>query len=196
MSKILVTGFEPFFDEKINPSALLLEALSGDARLECQLLPVAFQRARQKVNGLIQLHRPTAVLLLGQAGGRKNVCLEKIALNFEHTNRADEDGDLPKERLIDERGPLARMTTLPLSQWLGEVGDLPIEISFSAGVYVCNSIFYSALSSHAQSLFVHVPFLPEQVLDKPNVPSLELGKSFECVQWIIEKLCLDAKALN
>jgi pyroglutamyl-peptidase len=193
--KTLVTGFEAFFGEKINPSALVLEKLQtlhSQEKLICELLPVSYMGAPQKLLGKVKQHQPQALLMLGQAGGRSKVGMEKVALNFAHCERRDEEGQKRVHEELVSKGSPALINPLPLDQWERQANlkNLPIEVSYSAGVFVCNSIYYHSLLQAPQlpQLFLHLPYLPEQTLDKPGLPSLSFEKSLECVEFVLSQL--------
>lgn len=163
---ILVSGFKPFLSEKINPSELLVQKLKVKYQdLKAVVLPVEFENAYVELQKQIDLVQPKFVIMFGQAGGRPNVCLEKIALNWNQTKANDESGFNPGVGRIGD-GELALMSTFPvddLAEFLTE-RKLKIETSFSAGAFVCNNLYFKVLKNNPliPAVFVHVPFLPEQ----------------------------------
>ena len=184
MKKILVTGFEPFGGESINPSweavKRLPEEIDGYA-IEKLELPVEFGRCAQLAEATVLAASPAAVVCVGQAGGRNNVTPERVGINLKDARIPDNGGAQPKEEPIDPNGPDAYFSTLPVSamvQAMREAG-VPAQASLTAGAYVCNDLLYEVLHKlHRRGIdipagFVHVPFIPEQVLDK-NAPSLPL----------------------
>lgn len=183
-SKILVTGFGPFLGEKINPSEILLEWLKEDFSLKVDtlLLPVSFKQAPGILLGHLSQGDYDLIILLGQAGGRAKINLERVALNWVETGTSDEDSYRPRPGVISQEGDSALFSTSPLTEWRDKLIEkkLPVEISLSAGGFVCNYLYYHALQwvqenkKTAGACFIHVPYLPEQVLDKPGIPSMEL----------------------
>lgn len=184
MKKILVTGFEPFGGETINPSweavKLLPDEIGGYA-IEKLELPVEFGRCAQIAEATILAQNPAAVVCVGQAGGRTNVTPERIGINLKDARIPDNGGAQPKEEPIDPNGPDAYFATLPVTamvQAMREAG-VPAQVSLTAGAYVCNDLLYEVLHKlHRRNIdipagFVHVPFIPAQVLEK-NQPSLPL----------------------
>ncbi|MBR4889618.1 MAG: pyroglutamyl-peptidase I [Clostridia bacterium] len=184
MKKILVTGFEPFGGETINPSweavKLLPDEIGGYA-IEKLELPVEFGRCAQITEATILAQAPAAVVCVGQAGGRTNVTPERIGINLKDARIPDNGGAQPKDEPIDPNGPDAYFATLPVTamvQAMREAG-VPAQASLSAGAYVCNDLLYEVLHKlHRRNMeipagFVHVPFIPAQVLEK-NQPSLPL----------------------
>lgn len=163
---ILVSGFKPFLNEKINPSELLVEKLKVKYQdLITVILPVEFDRAYLELQKQIDTVHPKFVIMFGQAGGRPHVCLEKIALNWNQTKASDEKGFNPGVGRIGD-GELAVMSNFPvdeLAEFLAE-RKLRVETSFSAGAFVCNNLYFKVLKHNAliPAIFVHVPFLPEQ----------------------------------
>lgn len=184
MKKILVTGFEPFGGETINPSweavKQLPEEIDGYA-IEKLELPVEFGRCAQITEATILAQNPAAVVCVGQAGGRTNVTPERIGINLKDARIPDNGGAQPKDEPIDPNGPDAYFATLPVTamvQAMREAG-VPAQVSLTAGAYVCNDLLYEVLHKlHRRNIdipagFVHVPFIPAQVLEK-NAPSLPL----------------------
>jgi len=180
MKKVLLTGFEPFLKESINPSQQLV--LEFQSKCDTLVLPVSYQRSWEVLRAHLQKNSYDFVLMLGQAGERKAIGLERVAINLQDTETSDEDGEQRLQARISESGPDAYMNTLPLRPWSQALQkmQLPVEISFSAGAFICNSIYYQAfefkkaVNLKTEILFVHVPYLPEQVVEKkegtPSVP--------------------------
>ncbi|KHD87199.1 MAG: hypothetical protein OM95_15560 [Bdellovibrio sp. ArHS] len=199
MSKILITGFRPFLGEKVNPSEILLEWLKKDfAHLtETLLLPVSFSEAPQQLQSHLQKNSYAAILMLGQAGGRSKVSLERVALNWTETEHPDEDGFKPSRGVIQQGSESALFTALPVSEWKEDLlqKNLPVEISLSAGGYVCNYTYYHTLNwlkMHDKALsacFIHVPYLKQQLADKAQTtPSMELETMKTVLAEILFKL--------
>ena len=183
---ILISGFKPFLNEKINPSELLVEKLKVISQVQAVILPVEFERAYQELEKQIELTKPKFIIMFGQAGGRPNVCLEKIALNWNQTKSADESKHIPATGRISD-GELALMSTFQVDDLAAFLADrrLKCEISFSAGAYVCNNLYFKVLKKYPliQSIFVHVPFMPEQGL--PSQPKMEFDLMLETASQII-----------
>lgn len=184
MQQILITGFEPFGGETINPSweaVRLLPDTVGGYALRKLRLPVSFVSAIRELEQSVRDNPPAAIVCIGQAGGRSAVTPERIGINLMDARVPDNDGFSPVETPIVPGGPDAYFSTLPVTamvQAMREAG-VPAQASLSAGTYVCNSLLYGTLHFLAQNGlkipagFIHVPFLPQQVLDKPQ-PSLTL----------------------
>jgi pyroglutamyl-peptidase len=192
MKKILLTGFEPFRNEPINPSQELARAFAKTC--DTLVLPVSYDRAWKILRAQLAERDYDFILMLGQAGDRKNICLERVAINLQDTETPDEDGIVRVQSKISEAGPDAFMNPLSLralSQALQRL-KLPVEVSFTAGAFVCNSIYYQSFLFLKESgrqtpvLFVHVPYLPEQTLGKAEgTPSLSLDLMRETISALL-----------
>ena len=199
--KLLITGFEPFDKNPINPSHELVERLSDHAvdnvEILKAILPVDQDQAPDRLLSEINAHQPDAVLAFGLAAGRPKISLERVALNLMDFRIPDNAGKTVSDQPVVADGPAAYFTTLPinaLAEALQNAG-IPTEISLSAGAYLCNQVFYSmmhALSEqHLPTLagFIHLPALPQQAaqLDKP-MPSLPLEIDLQAAQIIIAQM--------
>ncbi len=179
--KILVTGFDPFGGEHINPAFEVIKALPDTIRgaeivkLE---VPTVFEKSIQTVADKIDEVRPDAVLCIGQAGGRFGITPERVAINVDDARIADNEGNQPLNRVIREDGDKAYFSTLPIKRMTQAVieAGIPAQVSNTAGTFVCNHLMYGVLyhiAKHNYSMkagFVHIPFLLEQVTAKPNTP--------------------------
>ena len=182
--KVLVTGFEPFGGEKINPSWEAVNDLPDEingAVLIKRRLPVTFRGVRKILPKLLVEEKPDVVIMTGQAGGRPNITVERVAINVMDSRMADNEGYKPEDEPVFEGAPVAYFSTLPIKaivKALREEG-IPASVSNSAGTYVCNTAMFTTLHTievegmESQAGFIHVPFSHEQVLDKPR-PSMAL----------------------
>ncbi len=182
--KILVTGFKPFLNEAINPSKKLASELSNKfSFVESLILPVEFQKSFELLKMKISAFNPDYLILFGQAAGRGNVCLEKIGLNWAQTENADEAGFAPKTGKILPDKELAVMTRFPIDSVFLQLkkSGFPVEISFSAGTYVCNDLYFRTLNEFRNifSIFIHVPLLPEQLKQQDSRPSIGFERQLE-----------------
>ena len=193
MSKILVTGFEPFATSSLNPSGEIVKALKGDD-LVTAVLPVVFGQASAQLRELIDLHKPTAVLCLGQAEGRSEMTPERIAINLDNARIADNAGNQPLEQRIIANGPDGHFSTLPIEKMVASMkaAGIPASISLSAGTFVCNHIFYVLQDylkdSSIKSGFMHVPLMDEQRREYPTLPTMPIRQMVAGVEIALNVL--------
>lgn len=155
--RILVSAFEPFGGSDTNISQRVLDAIQADvAKL---LLPVSFRRAPEVLNEAIEQFQSDVIIAMGQAAEGDKIRLERLAINMMDSAKGDNDGYLPDEELICPEAPLALKTSLPVKQLCADCinAGLPTKVSNSAGLYVCNRIYFEALRRTTNSLFVHIP---------------------------------------
>ena len=156
-------------------------------------MPTVFGRAAELVIEEMNAQRPDAVVCVGQAGGRRAVTPERVAINIMDAGITDNAGYSPKDIPIVADGPAAYFSTLPIKTMVQAIRDagLPGEISNSAGTFVCNSLLYSVLHHAAchmpdtRAVFVHVPYIPEQTAGKENVPSMPLADIVRALEALI-----------
>lgn len=179
----MVTGFEPFGGEAVNPSWLAARALAGKAigghPVVAAQLPTVFGAAIESLRHALLEHRPVLVLGTGQAGGRAAISLERIAINVNDARIADNARAQPVDTPVVEGGPAAYFTSLPIKAMLAALqrAGVRAEVSQTAGTFVCNHAFYGLMHELAtqpglggtRGGFVHVPWLPEQ-----GTPSMAL----------------------
>ena len=193
MGKILVTGFEPFGTSSMNPSGEILRSLKGDDLITA-ILPVTFGVVSAKLRELIDLHKPTAVLCLGQAEGRSELTPERIAINLDDARIPDNAGNMPKSQAIVIDGPDGYFSTLPIESMVAtmKAAGIPASISLSAGTFVCNHVFYSMQdylkASGVVSGFVHVPLMDEQRSEFPGLPTMPLRQMVAGVEIALNLL--------
>ena len=197
--KILVTGFEPFGGESRNPSAEVVERLPdriGAAELKKLILPVVRGRASAAVEAVVENFRPDVVFSVGQAGGRAAVSVERVAVNLDDYRIPDNEGNQPVDEPVVEGGPDGYFATIPVKQIVRAIQQegIPAAQSLSAGTFVCNHVMYATghlLATRypeAKFGFIHIPYLPEQVADKPGMPSMSLELSAKAIEIGIESI--------
>ena len=195
--KILVTGFEPFGGESRNPSAEVVERLPdiiGGAEIVKLILPVVRGKSSDAVKRAVEEHRPDVVLSIGQAGGRASVSVERVAINLDDYRIADNEGNQPVDEPIVPGGPDGYFCTVPVKNIVESIqkAGIPAAQSLSAGTFVCNHVMYATLHFLAEHYpntkfgFIHIPFLPEQVADRPGQPSMSLELSAKAVTTALE----------
>lgn len=183
--EILVTGFEPFGGESVNPSweaVRLLPGEIGGARVRRLCLPVAGERALGMIRTALCEHPADLVVSVGQAGGRYGVTPERVALNLDDYRIPDNDGLQPVDVPIEPEGAAALFSTLPVKAMVQAIREAgyPSSLSDSAGTYVCNHVMYGVLSFLAREYpgakggFIHVPYSTAQAAQKQNVPGMSL----------------------
>ena len=191
--RILISGFEAFGGDTINPTHLLIEELQGgriaippETIIDTLLLPVGFENAFEVLRARIEKFRPDVVLALGQAGGRDAIEFERVAINLIDAEVPDNNGLQPQGVPIDPEGPVAFFSTLPVRELADDViaNGISARISNSAGLYVCNFLFYKLQhylsktvsgpddsndfnGSNVRSGFIHFPYLPEKAVKHP-----------------------------
>lgn len=185
MQTILLTGFEPFDGETVNPSWLIAQALQGEhvggAVVAAQQLPCVFGRVQQTLRAALAQHRPALVLALGQAAGRCELSIERLAINVDDARIPDNAGASPIDEPVVPGGPAAYFSTLPIKAMVAAVraAGIPAAVSQTAGTFVCNHVFYVLMHTlksqpGERGGFMHVPLLPEQAAVRPGQPSLAL----------------------
>ena len=199
MKKIIITGFEPFDKEKINPSQEILNHIDCDRnkfQIQSILLPVTVKEAGKVITEAIDDFRPDYVLSFGLNGRLSHIALERVAINIVDARIPDNNGEQPKDMIINPEGPVAYWSTLPLRNIecnLKETG-IPVRISNSAGTYICNYVMYSALDFiekrglKTKSGFIHIPFLPEQCLENPLRSSMDLNLLKKMLKTVFSSL--------
>ncbi|QEH67873.1 pyroglutamyl-peptidase I [Cellulosilyticum sp. ST5] len=181
--KVLITGFDPFGGESINPALEAVMALPDKIdtieviKLE---IPTVFGKSLAKIKAAIELHQPDIVISVGQAGGRFGITPERIAINVDDARIKDNEGNEPVDVKVADHGPAAYFSNLPIkamTQAMIKAG-IPASVSNSAGTFVCNHVMYGVLHMiHTEfptirGGFIHVPYIPAQVTAKPNMPSM------------------------
>ena len=175
---VLLTGFDAFGGEAINPSWLVAQALHGEILQGHQVvaaqLPTEFAASSKRLADLLHQHQPALVLCIGLAGGRPSLSLERIAINIQDARIADNIGAQPIDVPVIESGPAAYFSTLPIKAMLQALtkANVAAEVSQTAGTFVCNHVFYVLMhalkkqggTTHARGGFVHVPYLQSQGL--------------------------------
>lgn len=185
--KVLVTGFDPFGGEKVNPALeavkMLPNSLTGIEIFKREL-PTVFHLSIDTLKKHITEVNPDAVICVGQAGGRYAICPERVAINIDDARIGDNCGNQPIDKTIIEGGETAYFSTLPIKIMVENMKTegIPAQISNSAGTFVCNHIMYALLhltktefKNIKQAGFIHVPYIPNQVLDKKDTASMDIN---------------------
>ncbi|MFC4892901.1 pyroglutamyl-peptidase I [Pseudofrancisella aestuarii] len=185
IKKVLITGFAPFGGEATNPSFEAVKALPDNidgAQIIKKELPVSFEESIAKLKEYIKEYNPDLIICVGQAGGRYNISVERVAINIDDARIPDNDGNKPIDTKIFANGENAYFSKLPIkaiAQNINKSG-VPAEVSNTAGTYVCNHIMYALLYELNKNYpnksggFIHVPYSTEQAVDKVNTPSMSI----------------------
>ena len=193
MTKVLLTGFEPFGKATLNPSGEIVKQISGD-NIVTAILPVAYAQSAERLLALIAEHKPGVVICLGQAEGRTHISPERIAINLDDARLADNEGVIRNEVPIVAGGPVAYESTLPIKEIVKAINDagVPAAVSLSAGAFLCNHVFYVAQDyfkgTRVRSGFVHVPLMDEQAGEFPGLPTMPLDQMVIAVRAMLEVL--------
>lgn len=183
--KILITGFEPFGGESINPAyeavKRLPERINGVEIIKGRI-PTVFKKSIIELEKYIEKEKPNIVICVGQAGGRTHISVERVAINIDDARIKDNEDNQPVDEAIFEDGENAYFSSLPIKDMVQRMKDngVPASVSNTAGTFVCNHIMYGLLYlidkkyPHMKGGFIHVPYLPEQVLEKNNMASMSL----------------------
>ena len=181
MKKLLVTGFDPFGGESVNPAreaVLRLPDALGGYEITKLEIPTVFGLAAETVLRAAEELRPHAILCVGQAGGRSAITPEVVAINLREASIPDNGGNRPVNQPVVPGGPAAYFSTLPVRDMVAAIKEagIPAQLSYSAGAFVCNDLLYTLLHRYADTPvlvgFIHVPYLPYQA--KEGVPSMAL----------------------
>lgn len=195
---ILLTGFQPFGGEAVNPSweaaRRLPDAIAGAKIVKAQM-PTAFSSCAAAMEQALRRHRPDAVICVGQAGGRPCVTVERVAINLADAIIPDNEGFQPADQPIQPGGPAAYFSTLPVKAMVRHIraGGIPCLLSSTAGTFVCNCLMYQVLHMTAlhypdiKAGFIHVPYLEEQVAAKAaGTPSASLDSIRRALELAVE----------
>ena len=197
--RILLTGFEPFERDPVNPSWEVAHALDGwsceGATVHAVQLPCVFGGAIERLDEALVQWQPQLVLALGLAGGRSDVSLERVAVNMDDARITDNAGQQPIDMSVVHGAPAAYFSTLPIKAIVRDLraAGLPGAVSNTAGTFVCNHVFYALMHrlatlpalSQTRGGFIHLPYLPEQAARQPGAPSMALATQVQALQMVM-----------
>lgn len=205
--KLLLTAFDPFGGEKINPALEAVKRVQdkiGDLEIVKLEVPTVFYKSIDTVTNAIEKEHPDVVLCIGQAGGRFDITPERVAININDARIPDNEGNQPLSGPIFEDGENAYFSSLPIKAMVAEIrkADIPASVSNSAGTFVCNHLMYGVLYTIAKKYpsmcggFMHVPFITSQVVNRPtNTPSLSLDTIVKGIELLVKQLLKIQKIL-
>jgi pyroglutamyl-peptidase len=184
--KIVMTGFEPFEGESVNPAWEAVQQLDdtiAGAQIVKAQVPTVFGTAIEQLKTILAQEQPDVTICVGQAKESVDIRVERVAINLDDARIPDNEGKQPFDEPIFADGPAAYFTNVPAKAMVAEMRKIkiPASVSYSAGTFVCNHIMYGLLYlierqyPHTRGGFIHVPYLPEQVLDKPKTASMALS---------------------
>ncbi len=206
--RLLISGFEPFGGASVNPTAKLVEALAtlpkpANVEVRGVILPVTFKDAFAKLQNEIRTFDPDVVASFGLAGGRSSsIEFERVAINCLDADIPDNAGSQPRDLKIEGDGENAFFSTLPNRELIAALAlvGVPAKISNSAGTYVCNYLLYKVLESNLRTRrkcgFIHVPFLPEQIVGKEGLPSMPWETLLTGFRTIVETLARESQIVG
>jgi pyroglutamyl-peptidase len=183
MQTVLVTGFEPFGGETLNPSWEVVKQLEGvtieNCRVVTRQLPCVFGESLTVLNAAIDELQPSVILAIGQAGGRVDITVERVAINVDDARIPDNRGQQPVDVEIVPGGPAAWFSSLPIKAMVSALREagVPASVSQTAGTFVCNHVMYGLLHkigalTEVRGGFIHIPYLPEQAAAHAGAPSM------------------------
>jgi pyroglutamyl-peptidase I len=205
--KILVTGFDPFGGEPINPAIESVKKLPDNiagAEIIKLEIPTVRGKSLEKIEKAIQEHNPDIILSVGQAGGRFDITVERVGINMDDFRIPDNEGNQVIDESVFSDGDNAYFVKLPVKAMVQNIqkNKIPASVSYTAGTFVCNHVLYGVLYlvekkyKGKKSGFIHIPFLPEQVVDKRNMPSMELNTIVTGLTAAIEAIVENAEDIK
>jgi len=198
MKIVLMTAFEPFGGETINPSWEAVRALEGKqisgATIVIRQLPVVFSEVLRVLNQALEEVKPDAILSVGQAGGRSDITVERIGINVDDARIPDNAGHQPVDEPVVTGGPAAYFSRLPIKAIVAAVREagIPASVSQTAGTFTCNRVMYGLLhwleqhDSPVRGGFIHIPYLPEQAAQHPGAPSMALASIIQALEIAVK----------
>ena len=197
--KILVTGFDPFGGEPINPAIESVKRLPDNiagAEIIKLEIPTVRKKSLEKIEKAINEHNPDVILSIGQAGGRFDISIERVGINLDDFRIPDNEGNQIIDEPIFLDGENSYFVKLPVKAMVQNVqkNNIPASVSYTAGTFVCNHVLYGVLYliekkyKSKKSGFIHIPFLPQQVVNKRNTPSMELNTIVKGLTAAIEAI--------
>lgn len=205
--KILITGFDPFGGESVNPALEAVKRMkteiAGASIIKLEI-PTVFHKSIEKIHETMKAEKPDVVLSIGQAGGRFGITPERVAINIDDARIKDNEGNQPVDTPVFADGAPAYFSTLPVKAMVEAIKakGLPSSLSNSAGTFVCNHVMYGVLYYIHKEFpgvrggFIHVPFITGQVVSKPNMPSMALADITEALEAAVEAIVKNEKDIQ
>jgi len=194
---VLLSHFDAFGEDRENSTEILLSNFKTRDNVQVVKLPTVFRKSGEILIKEIEKTKPSAVIMLGQAGGRTAVTPEKVAINIMDARIEDNEGNKPCDEPVVEGGPTAYFSTLPVREITKKLrkNGIPAAISYTAGTFVCNSLFYQIMhylsenDLNIRAGFIHFPYLHQQVAERPQIPSMgliEMQRAMEIILDVVE----------
>ncbi len=208
--KILLTGFEPFGGEPVNPAEEAVKRVRDNingAEVIKITIPTVQTKSVEVIEEAIKLHNPDVVVSVGQAGGRYDITPERVAINIDDFRIPDNEGNQPIDETIKEDGKNAYFSNLPLKAMIKHMNDngVPASLSNTAGTFVCNHVMYGILYMidkkypNIKGGFIHIPYMTSQIMEKKNTPFMSLDEIVKGLEFALEACVLyseDVKAVG
>ena len=195
--KVLITGFDAFGGEPVNPAEEAVKRVSDNIRgaeIIKVIIPTVQTKSVQAIERAIEEHNPDIVISIGQAGGRFDITPERVAINIDDYRIKDNEGNQPIDAVIQEDGQAAYFSNLPVKAMVKHMNDnqMPATLSNTAGTFVCNHVMYGILYMidkkypNMKGGFIHIPYMTSQVMDKKNTPFMSLEEIVRGLELAIE----------
>ena len=205
--KILLTGFDPFGGEPVNPAEEAVKMVSDNingAEVIKITIPTVQTKSVKAIEEAIEAHNPDIVISVGQAGGRFDITPERVAINIDDFRIKDNEGNQPTDEIIKSDGQPAYFSNLPVKAMVKHMNEnkIPASVSNTAGTFVCNHVMYGILYMidkkypNIKGGFIHIPYMTSQVMDKKNTPYMSLEEIVKGLELSIEACTLYDKDIN
>ena len=205
--KVLLTGFDPFGGEPVNPAEeavkMVRDNINGAEVIKITI-PTVQGKSVEAIEKAIEAHNPDIVISVGQAGGRFGITPERVAINIDDARIEDNEGNQPTDKVIEADGQPAYFSNLPIKAMVKHMNDnnIPASLSNTAGTFVCNHVMYGILYMidkkypNIKGGFIHIPYMTSQVMDKKNTPYMSLQEIVKGLELAIEACTLYKEDLN
>ena len=208
--KVLITGFDAFGGEPVNPAEEAVKMISNEiagAEVVKVIIPTVQNKSVQAIEKAIEEHNPDIVISVGQAGGRFDITPERVAINMDDYRIKDNEGNQPIDAVIQPDGQAAYFSNLPVKAMVKHLNEhnIPATLSYTAGTFVCNHVMYGILYMidkkypNIKGGFIHIPYMTSQVMDKKNTPFMSLNDIVKGLELAIEACVIydkDIKAIG
>lgn len=199
--KVLLTGFDPFGGELVNPAEEAVKMVSNNingAEVIKITIPTVQTKSVKAIEEAVEKHNPDIVISVGQAGGRFDITPERVAINMDDFRIKDNEGNQPTDEIIKEDGQTAYFSNLPIKAMVKHMNEnkIPATVSNTAGTFVCNHVMYGILYMidkkypNIKGGFIHIPYMTSQVIDKKNTPYMSLNEIVKGLELAIEACTL------